>query len=60
MIIHVCAFTVDVQKYDALTVVFIKDGHHITREKAKDIELTARQILGDKFGKLVPVTTVFA
>lgn len=56
MILHVCAFTVEVQSFDALTVVFVKDGYSLTKEKAKEIQETAQRILGDKFGKLAPVS----
>lgn len=55
MILHVCAFTVEVQSFDALTVVFVRDGYALTTEKAKEIWETARRILGNKFGSLVPV-----
>jgi hypothetical protein len=55
MIWFMCAFTLEVQSFDALTVVFIKDGHLLTRVKAQEIQNTARRILGDKFGSLVSV-----
>lgn len=55
MILHVCAFTVEIQSFDALTVVFVKEGSNVTKEKAIEIQETARGILGDEFGKLVAV-----
>jgi len=44
MILHVCAITVAVQSFDALTVVFLKDGHILTKEKAKENEKMARSL----------------
>jgi len=55
MILHVCAFTVEVKSYDALTLVFVKEGRTWTNEDANQIEDTTRQLLGDKFGTLLRV-----
>jgi hypothetical protein len=56
MILHVCAYTVEVKSFDALTIAFIKDGHSLSKEREKIIEEKARAILGDKFGTMVRVS----
>jgi hypothetical protein len=55
MIIHVCAFTVEVQSFDALTIAFVKEGHPVTDEMENKIQETARKVLGNNFGILLRV-----
>ena len=55
MILHICAYTVEVKSFDALTIAFIKDGHSLSKEREKEIEEKARAVLGNKFGKLLRI-----
>lgn len=55
MLIHVCAYTLQVQSYDALTIVFAREGVTVTDEMANEIQATALDILGPKSGMLIRV-----
>lgn len=55
LLMHVCAYTIEVQSFDALTLVFVKEGHFVSDDMENKIQKTAREILGDKFGTLLRV-----
>jgi len=55
MIIHVCAFTVEVQSFDALMMAFVNEGHPVTDKMENKIQEMARKVLGNKFGILLHV-----
>ena len=47
---HVCAYTIQVQSFDALMLVFIKEGHFVMDDMEDKIQKMAREILWEKFG----------
>lgn len=53
LLMHVCAYTIEIQSFDALTLVFVKEGRTVTNDMENKIQATAREILGDKFGTLL-------
>ena len=56
MLIHFCAYTLDVEGFDAMTIVLRKvTSDPFTDEMAKQTEQKALELLGDKFGTLTRV-----
>jgi len=62
MIIHYCAYTIDIKGFDAMTMVLRKvvlgkgqDDDPFTDEMAKLTEDRAMRLLGEKFGNLVRI-----
>jgi hypothetical protein len=55
LLMHVCAYTIQVQSFDALTLAFVKEGRSVTVDMENMIQKTAREILGDKFGTLLRI-----
>jgi hypothetical protein len=55
LLMHICAYTVEIQSFDALTLVFVKEGRFVRNNMENKIQETAREILGDKFGTLLHV-----
>ena len=55
LLVHVCAYTLQVQSFDALTIVLLRENTTLTDDMMNKIQQIARDILGDKFGKLLPI-----
>jgi len=55
LLMHVCAYTMEIQIFDALTLVFIKEGRSVRNDMENKIQETARKILGDRFATLFHV-----
>jgi hypothetical protein len=55
LLMHVCAYTIEIQSFDALTLVFVKEGRSVRNDMENKIQETARKILGDKFATLFHV-----
>jgi hypothetical protein len=55
LLVHVCAYTLQVQSFDALTVVLLSENTTLTDDMTNKIQQIASDTLGDKFGKLLPI-----
>jgi hypothetical protein len=55
LLMHVCAYTIEIQSFDALTLVFVKEGRSVRNDMENKIQETARKILGDRFATLFHV-----
>jgi hypothetical protein len=57
LLIHVCAYTIEVQSFDAITLIFVKEenGRFVTEAMENKIQKMAHEILGDKFGTVLRV-----
>jgi hypothetical protein len=58
-LVHVCAYTAEVETYDAITLIFRKNGQHqraeLEEELAAEMEQIALEKLGKKFGTLLRI-----
>jgi len=53
MLVHYCAYTVDVKGFDAITMVLRRDGEEpFTSEMQKRMEQLAFDLLGERFGSI--------
>uniref|UniRef100_A0A7S4K930 VDE lipocalin domain-containing protein n=1 Tax=Odontella aurita TaxID=265563 RepID=A0A7S4K930_9STRA len=56
ILLHVCAYTSALQSFDALSMVFVKEGGTMNEDIEASIQAKALQLLGEKFGTLQRVS----
>jgi hypothetical protein len=55
LLVHVCAFTEEMNALDAITMVLQKEGNIMTEELAERMQQRAIEILGEKHGRMVRI-----